>query len=138
MDTVAEATMGENPVAAGHAPPPPAGGGAPPPPAGAPPPPTGGPPPPMGGPDAPPGAPSGGSGFRSGPPPPAGGSGMLAGLSSVKLKSAEERALPELGELDEHKQANLADTLAKAMEARRDALINADSDDAASDDEWSD
>eukprot|EP01088_Endostelium_zonatum_P019702 TRINITY_DN6943_c1_g1_i1.p1 TRINITY_DN6943_c1_g1~~TRINITY_DN6943_c1_g1_i1.p1 ORF type:complete len:360 (-),score=173.31 TRINITY_DN6943_c1_g1_i1:223-1302(-) len=75
METVAEASVGINPIAAGPppgagapAPPPPPGMSAPPPPgAGGPPPPTG-PAPPAGGPPVPGGPPAPG-----GPPPPAGG-----------------------------------------------------------------
>eukprot|EP01090_Pellita_catalonica_P014596 TRINITY_DN3762_c0_g2_i3.p1 TRINITY_DN3762_c0_g2~~TRINITY_DN3762_c0_g2_i3.p1 ORF type:complete len:421 (+),score=99.30 TRINITY_DN3762_c0_g2_i3:86-1348(+) len=128
MDTVAEAAVGVNPMAA--AAPTPAGG--PPAPSGGPPPPTGGPPPPTGG--GPP-APGGG------PPPSgggaaAGGGGLFAGLNSVKLNAAADRAIPDLDQLNDEQSSSLANHLAKALEMRREVLDDDDEDD--SDSEWSD
>jgi len=130
MNTVAEATMGVNPMA----------GGPPPPSDSAPPPPSGGPPPPSGGPGpsgAPPPPTGGGGGGGGGPPPPGGPGGIFAGLGNVHLKKVDESQVPEIEKMDSGQQSSLADTLAKAMEARRNA-IDVDSDDFDSEDEWSD
>ncbi|KAL6070385.1 Actin associated protein Wsp1 [Balamuthia mandrillaris] len=142
METVMEATINSQLGIKDAAPPPP------PPAAGPPPPPVGNaPPPPM----PPPAAPGG-------PPPPpipaagsaaaasneegggggggafGGGNALLAGLQAAKLKSvaAQTRELPSLKDTG----TNIADTLAKAMQARRLGMDI--SDDEEEDEEWSD
>ncbi|KAL6072597.1 Wiscott-Aldrich syndrome protein [Balamuthia mandrillaris] len=154
MDTVAEATMGLNPTAGNHAAPPPPLPNLPP----TPPPPTMGgggyapapppPAPPASGP-APPPPPSAGFAPAAPPPPTAlaggggaamGGGSLLAGLQNAKLRSAEERPVVDLSQLNEEQGASLADTLAKAMAARRENLAEGggSDEDFNSDDEWSD
>jgi len=142
MDTVAEATMGLNPTAAG------AGGGAPAPPLpGPPPPPPGVPAPPPGVPSPPPGVPSPPphAGPPGAPPPPAGGpatapsKGLLAGLQSAHLKPVDQTGLPDLSALNEAQGASLVSHLERAMEARREAMKGEDAtseNDTSDDDEW--
>lgn len=154
MDTVAEATMGANPMAGpmpgagggpppppvpGHRAPPPAPGAPPPPPAPSAPP----PPPAFSAPSAPPPPSFGGGGGPGAPPPPppdkamSFGSSLADQLASAQLKSAEDRSVPDLAGLNEEQSSTLADTLAKAMAARR-VDMRADEDELDSDDEWSD
>jgi hypothetical protein len=65
------------------------------------------------------------------------GSSLADQLASAQLKSADERAVPDLANLNEEQSSTLADTLAKAMAARR-VDMRADEDELDSDDEWSD
>ncbi|ELR25045.1 WH1 domain containing protein [Acanthamoeba castellanii str. Neff] len=65
------------------------------------------------------------------------GSSLADQLASAQLKSAEDRSVPDLAGLNEEQSSTLADTLAKAMAARR-VDMRADEDELDSDDEWSD
>lgn len=163
MDTVAEATVGLNPTAQpgqggppppvpphgpSHGPPPPVpphhSPNAPPPPPtpSAPPPPSPSAPPlPPSAPAAP--APPAFSAPGAPPPPPVASGGGFSGgslaaqLSSAQLKSVDDRALPSLNNLNEEQSHTLADTLARAMAARR-VDLHADDEELDSGDEWSD
>jgi len=58
-------------------------------------------------------------------------------LSSAHLKSAGDRSLPDLANMNAEQSSTLADTLAKAMAARR-VDMRVDDDEIDSGDEWSD
>jgi Wiskott-Aldrich syndrome protein len=158
METVAEAAMGMNPTAAPGAPPPRPGGPPPVPGAPTPPPPPappgggGGPtsapapPPPPPAPNAPSAPPPPSFGGPAPPPPPPAsfatqpsGGDLLSGLKNAQLKSVESRQLPDLKAMDEAQGATLAETLARAMAARRvDIGADEEEEELGSEDEWSD